>query len=134
MSTIDRTRPPSVKGFVAAAPDARPARRRAEKPEQIQITLLMPPRMLEQVDEVATRRDQPVGAADVLGRRRASQKRPPDGSQESRRTAEFKVLRAELVKRLDRLDFRFQSIGPALAKMARHAERTIRRLMREPDA
>lgn len=56
MSTIDRTRPPSVKGFVAAAPDARPARRRAEKPEKIQITLLMPPRMLEQVDEVATRR------------------------------------------------------------------------------
>ena len=54
--------------------------------------------------------------------------------QESRRTAEFKVLRAELVKQLDRLDFRSESIGPALAEMTRHAERTIRRLMREPDA
>jgi hypothetical protein len=31
--------------------------------------------------------------------------------------------------RLDRLDFRSESLGPALAKMARHAERTIRRLM-----
>jgi len=52
----------------------------------------------------------------------------------SRRTAELKVLRAELVKQLDRLDFRFHNIGPALAEMARHAERTIRRLMQEPDA
>jgi hypothetical protein len=47
--------------------------------------------------------------------------------QESRRAAELKTLRAELVKRLDRLDFRSESIGPALAKMTRHAERTIRR-------
>ena len=55
MSTIERR--PSVKGFVAAAPDAKPARKRAgEKPAKIQITLLMPPRMLEQVDEVANRR------------------------------------------------------------------------------
>jgi hypothetical protein len=38
-------------------------------------------------------------------------------------------LRAELVKQLDRLDFRFHNIGPALAEMARHAERKIRRLM-----
>jgi hypothetical protein len=53
---------------------------------------------------------------------------------DSRRTAELKVLRAELVKRLDRLDFRSESIGPALAEMARHAERTIRRLAQEPDA
>ena len=51
----------------------------------------------------------------------------------SRRTAELKVLRAELVKQLDRLDFRSASIGPALAEMAQHAERTIRRLMQEPD-
>ena len=53
---------------------------------------------------------------------------------ESRRAAELKTLRAELVKRLDRLDFRFHNIGPALAEMARHAERTIRRLAQEPDA
>jgi hypothetical protein len=42
-------------------------------------------------------------------------------------------LRAELVKRLDRLDFRSESIGPALAEMAQHAEHTIRRLAQEPD-
>ena len=54
--------------------------------------------------------------------------------QESRRTAELKALRAELVKQLDRLDFRFHNIGPALAEMAQHAERTIRRLAQEPDA
>ena len=54
--------------------------------------------------------------------------------QASRRTAELKVLRAELVKQLDRLDFRFHNIGPALAAMARYAERTIRRLAQEPDA
>ena len=54
--------------------------------------------------------------------------------QESQRTAELKALRAELVEQLDRLDFRFHSIGPALAKMAQHAERTIRRLTQEPDA
>ena len=53
--------------------------------------------------------------------------------QESRRTAELKVLRAELVKQLDRLDLRFHNIGTALAEMARHAERTIRRLAQEPD-
>ena len=39
--------------------------------------------------------------------------------------------RAQLVKQLDRLDFRSESIGPALAEMARHAERTIRRLAQE---
>jgi hypothetical protein len=54
--------------------------------------------------------------------------------QESQRTAELKTLRAELAKQLDRLDFRFHNIGPALAEMARHAERTIRRLAQEPDA
>jgi hypothetical protein len=54
--------------------------------------------------------------------------------QESRRAAELKALRAELEQRLDRLDFRSESIGPALAAMARHAERTIRRLAQEPDA
>jgi hypothetical protein len=47
---------------------------------------------------------------------------------ESRRAAELEKLRAELVKRLDRLDFRSESLGPALAKLAQHAERTIRRL------
>jgi hypothetical protein len=51
------------------------------------------------------------------------------GRRESRRVAELKTLRAELVKRLDRLDFRSKSLGPALTEMARHAERTIRRLM-----
>ena len=54
--------------------------------------------------------------------------------QESRRAAELKTLRAELVAQLDRLDFRFHNIGPALAAKARHAERTIRRLAQEPDA
>ena len=54
--------------------------------------------------------------------------------QESRRTAELKSLRAELVEQLDRLDFRFHKIGPSLAEMTRHAERTIRRLAQEPDA
>ena len=43
--------------------------------------------------------------------------------------AELQKLRAELVKQLDRLDFRSESISPALAKMAQHAERTIRRLL-----
>ena len=54
--------------------------------------------------------------------------------QESRRTAELKALRVELVEQLDRLDFRFHNIGLALAKMAWHSERTIRRLAQEPDA
>ena len=53
---------------------------------------------------------------------------------ESRRVAELKALRAELAKQLDQLDFRFHNIGPALAEMAQHAERTIRRLAQEPDA
>ena len=43
------------------------------------------------------------------------------------RVAELQKLRGELVKQLARLDFRFESIGPALAKMAQHAERSIRR-------
>ena len=46
--------------------------------------------------------------------------------QESRRAAELKELRAWLVRRLDQLDFRSETIGPALAEMARHVERTIR--------
>jgi hypothetical protein len=53
---------------------------------------------------------------------------------DSERLAELKSLRAELVEHLDRLDFRFHNIGPALAAMARYAERTIRRLTQEPDA
>jgi hypothetical protein len=52
---------------------------------------------------------------------------------ESRRVAELKALRAELAKQLDQLDFRFHNIGAALAGMALHAERTIRRLAQEPD-
>ena len=48
---------------------------------------------------------------------------------ESRRLAELQRLRAELVEQLDRLDFRSESIGPALVKMAQHAERTIRLLL-----
>ena len=35
---------------------------------------------------------------------------------------------AELVKRLERLDFRSESLGPALKAMACDAERTTRRL------
>ena len=52
--------------------------------------------------------------------------------QESRRAAELKTLRAELVKQLDRLDFRFHNIGPALAEMARYVERTLQQLAQEP--
>ena len=33
--------------------------------------------------------------------------------QESRRAAELKTLRAELVKQLDQFDLRFHNIGPA---------------------
>ena len=54
--------------------------------------------------------------------------------QASRRAAEIKALRAELVKQLDRLACRFHNIGPALAEMARQAERTIRRLAQEAAA
>jgi hypothetical protein len=50
----------------------------------------------------------------------------------SRRAAELAKLCAELVTRLELLDFRSESIGPALREMARHAERTIRRLVQEP--
>jgi len=52
----------------------------------------------------------------------------------SRRSAELQKLRAELVTRLELLDFRSESIGPVLREMARHAERTIRRLVQEPRA
>ena len=52
--------------------------------------------------------------------------------QESRRTAELKALRAELVKQLDRLDFRSESIGPALAKMARQATSPISTVTASP--
>ena len=51
---------------------------------------------------------------------------------ESQRMAALKTLRAELVTQLARLDFRSESVGPALAKMARHVERTIRGLDQEP--
>ena len=51
---------------------------------------------------------------------------------ESQRMAELKTLRAELVKRLNRLDYRSESIGPALAKMAQQVERIIRRQAQEP--
>jgi hypothetical protein len=49
--------------------------------------------------------------------------------QKSQRVAELQKLRGELVKQLARLDFRFESISRALAKMAQHAERSIRRLL-----
>jgi hypothetical protein len=50
-------------------------------------------------------------------------------SRESRRAAELQKLRAELVKRLERLNFRAESLDrAAFAEMARHVERTIRRL------
>jgi hypothetical protein len=42
--------------------------------------------------------------------------------------AELAKLRIELAMRLARLDFRSENLGPALAAMARQAERTIRRL------
>ena len=41
------------------------------------------------------------------------------GRRESRRAAELKKLRAELVKQLERLDFRSQNLGPALAMSTR---------------
>jgi hypothetical protein len=48
-----------------------------------------------------------------------------------RRAAELQKLRADLVKRLARLDFRSESLGPALRTIALDAERTIRRLAQE---
>jgi hypothetical protein len=48
---------------------------------------------------------------------------------ESRRAAELQKLRAELVKRLEQMDVRTESLDQAFAEMARHVERTIRRLM-----
>ena len=50
-------------------------------------------------------------------------------TRESLRVTGLQKLRAELVEQLDRLDFRSESIGPALAKMAEHVKRTIRRLV-----
>ena len=47
---------------------------------------------------------------------------------ESLRVTELKRLRAELVQRLNQLDFRSEKLGPAFAEMARLVERTIRRL------
>jgi hypothetical protein len=55
MSTIGNTRP-TVKSFVAGAPDAKAPRKRAERTDKVQITLLVPRRMLDQVDEIADRR------------------------------------------------------------------------------
>jgi hypothetical protein len=49
-------------------------------------------------------------------------------SRESRRAAELQKLRAELVNRLDQLDFRAESLDRAFAEMAQHVERIIRRL------
>jgi hypothetical protein len=46
----------------------------------------------------------------------------------SQRVTELQKLRAELVRRLEELDFRSHSLRPALAAMARQVERTIRRL------
>jgi hypothetical protein len=46
----------------------------------------------------------------------------------SRRAAELAKLRAELVRWLDRLDFRSDNLGQSLAAMARQVERTLRRL------
>jgi hypothetical protein len=44
------------------------------------------------------------------------------------RATELARLRAELVERLDQLDFRSGTIGLALAEMAQEVERTIRQL------
>jgi hypothetical protein len=52
----------------------------------------------------------------------------------SRRLAELQKLRADVVTRLELLDFRSQSLGPALREIVQHAERTIRRLARAPRA
>ena len=78
----------------------------------------------------AAQRDQP-GRPDraVAPRKARSGSRLKVTRQKSQRVAELQKLRAELVKQLDRLDFRSESIGPALAKMARHTERTVRRLL-----
>ena len=50
---------------------------------------------------------------------------------ERRRAAALQTLRADLVKRLARLDFRSERLGPALRAMALDAERTIWRLAQE---
>jgi hypothetical protein len=46
----------------------------------------------------------------------------------SRRAAELAKLRAELVQRLEELDFRAESLDQAFAAMARQVERTLQRL------
>ena len=45
---------------------------------------------------------------------------------ENRRAAELAKLRAELVRRLDQLDFRSDNIGQALTAMAQHVECILR--------
>jgi hypothetical protein len=48
--------------------------------------------------------------------------------QENRRAAELAKLRAELVRRLDQLDFRSDNLRPALTAMAQHVECILRTL------
>jgi hypothetical protein len=47
---------------------------------------------------------------------------------ESRLLAELLKLRADVVTRLELIDVRSESLGPALREIVQHAERTIRRL------
>jgi hypothetical protein len=47
---------------------------------------------------------------------------------ENRRAAELAKLRVELVRRLERLDFRSENIGQALTAMAQHVECILRML------
>jgi hypothetical protein len=44
------------------------------------------------------------------------------------RAIELAKLRAELVARLELFDFRSESVGLVLAELARHVERTLRRI------
>jgi hypothetical protein len=46
----------------------------------------------------------------------------------SRRATELQKLRAELVQRLNQLDFRSENIGQALTAMAQHVECILRML------
>jgi hypothetical protein len=47
---------------------------------------------------------------------------------ESRRAAELAKLHAEVVQRLEQLDFRTENIGQALTAMAQHVECILRML------
>ena len=116
--------------FTAEAPDAKPMPKLRGRRQPI--ALALPPGLLRTIDEFAAQERREPGEPDRdhpgrLGPSPAGEGGRLMARRESQRVTELQKLRAELVKQLDRLDFRSEIIGPALAKMAQHAERTIRR-------